>query len=93
MAKNNTIICMIHGGTYRHPIYYITKEEQGPVFLEYCTIDDLDETLNKYSEVFNTKEVFLDGSRDFALGIKKIIMDNNITKYGHNTLNIRVTGD
>lgn len=94
MVKNNTIICMISGeGAYRHPLYYVPKEPQGPILLEYCPIEELDEALNRYSQIYNTNEVFLEGNREFVKGIKEIIMHNNITKYGHNTLNIRVTGD
>jgi len=91
MANDNTIICLIEEGVYKHPIFYTNDGKH--TLLEYCSIDDLDKELNLYSEIYNTKNVYLEGSRDFLIGIREIILQNNILKYGNNNLNIKITGD
>lgn len=91
MANNNTLLCLIEEGIYKHPIFYISGSKH--TLLGYCPIEKLSEELTAYSGIYDTKEVFLEGNRDFLIGVKEIISHNNILKYGNNNLNIKITGD
>ena len=91
MANNSTIVCLIEEGIYKHPIFYVDGSNH--TLLGYCPIGKLGEELNTYSGIYNTKEVFLEGNRDFLIGVKEIISHNNVLKYGNNNLNIKITGD
>ena len=91
MANNSTIDCLIEEGIYKHPIFYVDGNNY--TLLGYCPIGKLGEELNTYSGIYDTKEVFLEGNRDFLIGVKEIISHNNVLKYGNNNLNIKITGD
>lgn len=91
MANNSTIVCLIEEGIHKHPIFYVDGSKH--TLLGYCPIEKLSEELNAYSGTYDTKEVFLEGNRDFLIGIKEIILHNNVLKYGNNNLNIKITGD
>jgi hypothetical protein len=85
---NNGFICIINEGTYRHPIYYCNNGE--PQLVEYCPIEEMSDELERYSQIYNTNNVYLDGQHSFILGVKEQIKTNIVSKYGKNNLNIEL---
>ena len=86
---DKSFICIIKDGTYRHPIYYCQGGQ--PQLLEYCPIEELNETLNHYAQTYNVNNVVLDGHIPLMAGIRDQIYHENIAKYGYNTLNIEIS--
>ena len=89
MAKEE-IVCLINEGLYKHPVFL--RKENCFNLLQYCSLDELNDSVHLYSKEHNTNNVHLEGDRIFVAGIKKQMERDYITKYNE-TLNITITGD
>ena len=85
---NNSFLCIIKDGLYRHPIYLCRDTGLEPKLLEYCPIKELGEVLSRYANTYNINDVILDGHPSFMAVIRDTIYHENIMKYGEKKLNI-----
>lgn len=85
---DKALICIIKDNTYRHPIYFTQGTE--PKLIGYVPVEELSEELSRYSSIYQTNKVILDGNRNYMAGIREIINHENIAKYGINNLDIQI---